>query len=297
MKKLITWIVIIAVLVGIGYTFKVRIAQKNAEKAKKAAAHKIITKKVVKLETVKKGTLYDELKIVTAAKGIREVSVFSDAPGKFVRYLVNEGDFVKKDDVICEVERDVRGLKYKPVTVTAPITGYAANLFIDRGQMVTPQMPVAVISNYDRIELSLNIPGVLASQVYRGQECYVEFDGNSKRYNTRLSNVSPIIDRRTNTFIAKAYLGNKDKKIRSGQMAKVFIIKKAYRDYPIINRDAVIDGNYVFLYKNGVVHKRAINIIYGTGNFYAVKGVMPGDKYVIFGQNMIKDGEKVETLE
>lgn len=293
MKRVIRWVILIIILLLFAYIAKVRINQKNLSKKQKITTPRL---NIVKLAVVQRGTLVNSIKVITAAKGIREVNIFSDVPGKFIKYLVREGDYVKKNQVICLVERDIKGVEYKPVRVTSPISGFVAALLTDRGAVVTPQKPVAFVSNYERIELLLHIPAIYVDEIRNRQECNIRFDGIANVYTGKLSNVSQIIDRRSNTFTASVYLNNKDKKIKSGQLAKVYIIKNKYVNEPLIDRDAVVDQDYIFIYRAGIVHKVKVNIVYGSDKYFAVSGVNQGMKYVIFGQNLLKNGEKVESV-
>ncbi|MBC8384838.1 MAG: efflux RND transporter periplasmic adaptor subunit [Candidatus Cloacimonetes bacterium] len=95
MKKFfITLLIIILVVIVVGFVYS-----KNKKKAIKPFER-------VKSYTVKKGMITVKLEETGDIQPIKEINIKSKVSGKIMRFFVEEGDFVKKNDIIAEIEPD-----------------------------------------------------------------------------------------------------------------------------------------------------------------------------------------------
>ncbi|MGB9561857.1 MAG: hypothetical protein ACPL6C_03485, partial [bacterium] len=90
----------------------------------------------VKICTPGYNTIEKRITFTGTAEGIDDAIVFSDLPGRFIKYLKPEGSFVRKGESIAMLEREVPGLEFKPVLVNAPIDGYLSYMSLSSGQVV-----------------------------------------------------------------------------------------------------------------------------------------------------------------
>ncbi len=72
------------------------------------------------------GTIYPE----------KEVNIFSTVTGKVKQILAREGDRVRKDQVLAEIDRDQAGLKFAVAEVTSTIDGIVKTVMTQEGAMV-----------------------------------------------------------------------------------------------------------------------------------------------------------------
>ncbi len=51
-----------------------------------------------------------------------EILIYPDLPGRFLKYLKSEGSYVKKNEPIAHLEREIPGVEYKPLVVKSLLT-------------------------------------------------------------------------------------------------------------------------------------------------------------------------------
>ena len=56
-------------------------------------------------------------------QGIEQAQIYPDIPGRFLRYAVDNGQWVKKDQIIAYLEQDIPGVVREPIAVKSTIPG------------------------------------------------------------------------------------------------------------------------------------------------------------------------------
>ena len=109
----------------------------------------------VEAATARERLLEETLRFTGDIRGKDQVQVYPKVTGKLIEYKVDEGDRVKKEDVIALIDRDVTGFKFEPAPVEAPISGIVAKTYLDRGDSVSPRMPIAVVAKMDEVKIKI----------------------------------------------------------------------------------------------------------------------------------------------
>ena len=241
-------------------------------------------------------TLNDEYQTSGTLKGIEDLFVFSKINGKLIRYTVKEGTYVKKDQIIAYIDRDVTGLKFEPATVKSPINGIVSEIFLDKGEMVIPgQKPIAKVANMNIMELDINVPEKYITKLKKGLKVVVEADAYpNKKFIGYINSVSPASDPMTHTFKIKIYINNSKKVLRSGMFVRAHLIF-AKKHVLALPEEAVINKKFVYVVENGIAKVKPVEI----GIFYNTyleikKGLKKGEKVVVAGQKYLDDGVKVK---
>ncbi|MDO9464439.1 MAG: efflux RND transporter periplasmic adaptor subunit [bacterium] len=267
---------------------------------KKVAEIKV-AKIPVRVTKVKRVDIKEVLSYVGDIKAEDEAIVYPKVTGKIIEKLAKEGDAVKKGDVLTYIDRDEIGLKFEKSPVTSPIDGIIGRIYVDKGENVSPQIPIAKIVNMDVIKVKIDIVERDLPKVKEDQLSQVKVDAYPEEiFEGKVSMVSPVIDLTTRTAPLEIEISNPEHILKSGMFARVRIDVLEHKGVPYILRDAVIRENgemYCFIIKDGKACKR--KIITGMSEEDKIEvtdGIQEGDSVVITGQQGLKDGQAVEII-
>jgi multidrug efflux pump subunit AcrA (membrane-fusion protein) len=255
----------------------------------------------VKVKEAKIEKIFDRTNFVGEIKGINEVSVVPKVTGKIVRKIVEEGSEVKKDDVICEIDRDEPVLKYSLYEVKSPISGVLVKYFVDTGAMVSPQTPLSIVSDNTNVKIVFNLAEKLVSKIRPGS--YIRFTTSATSNKVFISKdiqLNNYIDPVSRTMEIKSVLPNPDKIFRSGSFVNGEIIfLEKYSVVVPAESVSTTDGNkYVYVVEDGVAKKRFVEVgITDKDKTEILSGIKPKEKVVFQGYEMLTDGVKVNIIE
>ncbi|HHH84724.1 MAG TPA: efflux RND transporter periplasmic adaptor subunit [Firmicutes bacterium] len=250
----------------------------------------------VSVQKMEKRLVREVYKTTGTLKGIQDVAVYSKIPGKFLSYDISEGQYVEKDQVIARIDRDVTGLKYEQALIKSPISGIAGNLNRDKGEMVIPgQVPVASVSNMTTMEVTILVPEHYYPRLKRNIPVEVVTDAYpGEMFKGKIVSFTPVSDPITHTIDLKVHIPNPGLKLRSGMFARISIMLTE-RHSLAIPEEAVIDGQFVFVYNDGKAHLREVitGLEYNT-YVEVLGGVNEGEDVIVVGQKYIQDGMEVQ---
>jgi multidrug efflux pump subunit AcrA (membrane-fusion protein) len=233
-------------------------------------------------------------------KGFNQASIFPDVPGKFIKYLVREGNYVKKGQAIAEIDRAIVGLEFKPATVKSPISGTIGNLSLSRGEVVIPNRPIATVASLSKVKIIISVPDKDLLKIKSGSKAYVKSDVYpDKIFNGYVSKVASMINPVTSTGFVEITVNNINKRLRPGFVVNTSIKIGEYNNIFIIESAVVKTtdkGNFAFILNGSTVQMIAIDILYSGKGVAVVKGFNEGDKLIIKGVESISDKEEVEEI-
>ncbi|MCK4544795.1 efflux RND transporter periplasmic adaptor subunit [candidate division WOR-3 bacterium] len=233
-------------------------------------------------------------------KGFNQASIFPDVPGKFIKYLVREGNYVKKGQAIAEIDRAIVGLEFKPATVKSPISGTIGNLSLSRGEVVIPNRPIATVASLSKVKIIISVPDKDLLKIKSGSKAYVKSDVYpDKIFNGYVSKVASMINPVTSTGFVEITVNNINKRLRPGFVVNTSIKIGEYNNIFIIESAVVKTtdkGNFAFILNGSTVQMIAIDILYSGKGIAVVRGLNEGDKLIIKGVESISDKEEVEEI-
>ncbi|MEO0169092.1 MAG: efflux RND transporter periplasmic adaptor subunit [candidate division WOR-3 bacterium] len=219
-------------------------------------------------------------------KGYPDINVFADMPGKLLRVNVSEGQYVRKGQILALIDRSAPGIDVQPLTVEAPTSGYVQVLLRDIGAPVSPQTPLFRIVGKDKISVLFDVPEVFASDIRVGGKIWVE----GKR--GRIVRVSPALDTRTRTLKVEGEINGN---FIPGQSVLVEVEVKRSDSTIVLPVSAFVGDNkgYVFVVSGNIAKRVPVELGITTSEGYEViRGLKFGDTVVVFGANVVKDGDK-----
>lgn len=206
---------------------------------------------------------------------------------------------------IAQLEAVVRSSKTTAdkISIVAPISGYIGSVVPDVGDMVSPQMPICTIVQFDKIKvkalasdldfpyLKVGLPTTISSKAAPG----VEMEG-------AISRVSPMVDRVSRSITIEALFNNKKHELRPGMLADINIKLEEYPNVLTIPNNITMerqaDGRAIVYVLDGEkVHRREIRVGFREGDYVEVlEGLDGSEKIVVLGQHILHDGDVIKVI-
>src|SRR4030043_156795 len=130
----------------------------------------------VKILAVKLTKLSEALEYVGNIKAKDEGIVYPKVSGKIIEKVKVDGSAVAKNEAIAYIDRDEVGLKFEKAPVESPLAGIVGRVYVDIGEHVTEQTPVALVINMDKVKTGLDVPEKYLPRVSLGQEAQISVD-------------------------------------------------------------------------------------------------------------------------
>lgn len=256
----------------------------------------------VRVSVVRLETLNETIDYVGDIKAQDEAVVYPKVSGKIIEKIKADGNPVSKKEAIAYIDRDEVGLKFERAPVESPLSGLVGRVYVDIGQNVTPQTPVALVVSMEKVRINLDIPEKYLHKISIGQQAKITVDAfPQETFSGLVVKISPVVDLTTRAAPVEIIADNKDYRLRPGMFAKVNLIIQEHKDVPVLLKEAVMGREpnfYVYTIKDkkAVLKKIALGI--RQGPYYEVKGGLgEGDVVVIMGQQRLYEGAQVSVEE
>ncbi len=261
----------------------------------------------VKTQTVTKTDLQEYLRINGTVKAENTISVFPDIGGKLTRVPVTLGTYVKKGQLIAEVDPSSPGSQYSKSPVYAPIDGYITSLPLTPGTTVTTSSEIAQIGNIEKLQIECKIPESKISVLQNGLTAHVALEAyKGALFPAHVFRISPIVDETSRTKEVYLLFDTTDSRINAGMYVKILLNTVLHENVIVIPTDCVIsDGSkrYVYVYtsgesrESGTVEKREVTLgATVDGNVEVTDGLSEGEVIVVSGMQVLSDGVKVKEV-
>lgn len=285
MKKLFVILSIIVILVGFVIFSKTRNKPIKSEEFVRTVSYSL-----AKTEEIK---IYQDF--YGKIEGYKQTEVFPDVPGRFLEYKVSEGEYVKKDQIIAEIDRSIPGVSFEKAKVISPIDGRVYDLSINRGDFVTNQTPVCMIVDDANKIAKVNVSSEMLEKIKNGTFAQIEVD--EKKFDGKVIRVSKYPNNYTNLGSIDVLFTGGENLINKGCTVKILLERKNnVLTVPFESVKSDQNNEYVFVLKNGIVTK--VNVRTGLRNesqIEIVSGINEGDTIITIGSDMLKDGQKVKV--
>lgn len=187
-------------------------------------------------------------------------------------------------------------------TVTAPITGFISERFVEGGEAVMPDAPLFTVVNADTLELAGQIPVSQAGGVKVGQPVVFSLDAMpGQEFSGTVARVDPTADMQTRQVRVYVRLINRGNKIVGGQFARGRIVGEKVSGVVTVPAVAIRksgDSETVFVVENGVVAVREVKVGLtdeATGRVAILSGVSAGDQVIIAPALTLTPGTRVSA--
>lgn len=254
----------------------------------------------VKVLKVKLQDLQETIDYVGNIKARDEAVIYPKVSGKIIEKVKEDGNSVTKGEAIAYIDRDEVGLKFQKAPVESTLSGVVGRVYVDIGENVSAQTPVALVVNMDRVKISLDIPEKYLPRISLGQEAHIRVNAYpDEEFLGKVTKISPVVDLNTRAAPIEIAVDNSGHLLKSGMFAKVSLVLEERKKTPAVLKEAVIGKDpdlyvYVIDKDRAVLTKVALGI--RQGPYLEVRqGLKEGDLVVIMGQQRLKDNAEVSV--
>jgi membrane fusion protein, multidrug efflux system len=189
--------------------------------------------------------------------------------------------------------------------VRAPIAGVLDERMVEVGSMVAPGAPVARIVDATRVKVSGGVPERYATDIVRGAEMRVGFDGMVGAEQTgRVEYVAATLNEQNRTFAIEVVVPNPNGHIRPGMVANLQVARRAVGEAIMVPQNAVLrreNGYVVYLVveRDGVPTAELRDVVPGaseSGRVVVEQGLNAGDRVIVVGQQQVSNGDRLRIV-
>ena len=295
MKKVVMWIAIIALVGLVGF----RISEKFKKVKEKPA--EVAEPTEVAIEIASYGSIAKTLPYIGNIVGSEQAYVFPvEETGKLIRYVAKEGNMVSKGDTIALIDRNIKGMDFKPAVINAPISGIVGNLNLDPGAMVAPGIPVAMVANINAVKVEINIPENDISYIKTGSKANIKVSSYPNDiFNGQLTKISPVLNPMSRTSQASISIVNPGHKLRPGMFANVDLIINEHTNAIVVPQKAVTDNGdkkVVFILNGETAEMKEVSIGLENNDFVEIlTGINSGETIITLGNYGLTDKARVKV--
>ena len=146
--------------------------------------------------------------------------------------------------------------------VRAPFAGIVAKRYVNVGDKLSPDMPVAFVVDLSRMEMEAPIPVGEIPYVKVGQEIAFQVDGfNGRAFHGKVERVNPSAEAGSRSISVFVTLPNADGALKGGMFASGTLATSAGADVDVIPASAVIEEggqSFVHVVRNGKIERRTV---------------------------------------
>jgi len=252
----------------------------------------------VKVTRVELRELDEVLEYVGNIKAQDEAIVYPKVSGKITKKVKVDGERVDKGEILAYIDRDEVGLKFEQAPVESSLAGILGKMYVDIGQNVNAETPIALVVDIDKVKIDLDIPEKYIPKVSLGQEAKIMVDAYPQEIFTgKATQISPLVNLENRAAPIEISLDNQNQRLKSGMFARVSLIVERHPSVPVILKEAIMGkepDTYVYLIDNNKAVMKKITLGIHSGPYYEVlEGIKEGDLVVIVGQQRLYDNAPV----
>ena len=152
--------------------------------------------------------------------------------------------------------------------------------------------------NIDKVKVVVDVAEEEINKVKDGQKVEMTVGALDNKKITGKITIVPPASNQTRLFRVKIDIDNADHMLKPGMFADVNVEKGIKENVVVIPKDAILlkkHGNIVFVVDDQKAVERHVKLGITNGSgVEIVEGVKPGEKVVIKGQNLLKEGVPVK---
>jgi RND family efflux transporter MFP subunit len=228
----------------------------------------------------------------------RQQRLWDQKIGSEMQYLQAKAQKEGLENSLNSLFTQARKMKIK-----APFSGIVDEIFPKKGELTSPQMPVARLMNLDKVYIEAELTERYLPIVNRGSEVILNFPSIHKEINSKISQISNYINPDNRSFKVKINISNTDKKIKPNLLADLKIVD--FDKDGIIVPSTVVqqdqNGNdFVYIIETQDIEQKAVKKLITiekeyNNEVFVKEGLSENDILIDQGARMIKNGEIVTT--
>ena len=267
------------------------VLKEQVEAARTALESAVENKKLV---DIKKTNIDSAQAQVESAEAAFEQVLASKDAATWEKDLAQTESAVKR----AEASLDLVKQRVEESLVRASINGVIAQRFMDKGDTATATKSFFTIVDADIVKITAKVPERDVVDVKLNQEAIIKPDAYPGQiFKGKVTNISPVIDRETQTCDIEITASNSDYRLKPGMFARIELTTSEHKNVPLIPIEAMvkeIDGTFVYIIADGKAAKKKIETGITDGvKIQVVTGLNPGDEFIMAGKYSITEGMDV----
>lgn len=296
-KRVLLILVILMLAVVIYRIVQYNIVKRNI---KDNAEEKVTT---IKTAPAGRGNIEEIISLNGDIHGLREVDVYTRVSGKLIKKIKEEGDTVKKGEIIALIDRDEPALGFTKAEVKSPIEGTVIRYYVDIGDSVIPQEPmpqepVVNIAYMNKVKIVVNVGEKDIAKLRKGEKVRVYVDAYPQEsFLGKVVKVAPAVDPRSRKLEVELEIDNKDHRLKPGMFAEVEIIYNEHSNVLVVPRIAVLEKEgkaIVFTVESNLAKLKVVRTgISDEEKIEIIEGLTEGENVIVEGNYGLSDGARV----
>ncbi len=270
------------------------------------------------------------------SQAFSKVDIKAQTSEKVTKINFLDGDFVKKGEVICQLDSGQRRANFKKAeidynstkelnkkglasesalvttetvyetakielnrtNIVAPFDGFVEKL-AKEGQLIQNGQMCASIVSLSPLKIAGNVSELLVSKIKKGQRAEIEFISGEK-FVSFVTFVSSTADPQTRTFRVESELENNDYKIKDGLTGDLIIYTDPVKAHFIPTSAFLLaaEGDVALAeVVDGKINLVTVNILIDTTAGAWVTGLPDTSRVVVSGQGFVTEGEEVDFID
>ena len=181
--------------------------------------------------------------------------------------------------------------------IRAPFNGKLGLKYVSDGSYITPSTRIATLQDINPIKINFSIPERYASQIEVGNQVTFTVQGIEDTLEAEVYAKEPRIDSDTRTLQVRAKSSNPDNKLLPGAFADLELTLQTIENammVPTISLVPELQGQKVFLIKNGVIEPRSVKTgLRNESKIQIIEGIAIGDTVLTTGLLQVRPQMKV----
>ena len=204
--------------------------------------------------------------------------------------------------MIALIDRDITGFKYEPHKVQSPISGEVLKADLDKGSLVGPRTPIAIVGDISKVKVRIEIAEVDYPKVKIGDKAILKVDAYpDKEFEGKLTELDKYVNPQTRTAQAEIEVPNEEGLLIPGSFARITLFTGTHKALTM-PLDALLrmlgtGSYYCFKVANDKAKKVFLKIGIIQDNLVEIKeGLKQGDLVIVSGQGALEEGTPVELI-
>ena len=225
------------------------------------------------------------------------IQVRAEIGGRVISRPFKQGDYVKEGDLLCQLY--IAGREAYP-KIVAPFSGYLESLRVDKGDYLNTGGICASLIDSNPMLLIADIAEKEIADIDVGANSIARLISGDEILG-KVSFIATSADKNTRTFRVEIQVDNKDRKIRDGVSAEIYIESKKVFSHKIspailsLNDQGKLGIRTVD--ENNSVEFKEIEILEDTTDGLWISGLNENERIITLGQEYVFQGQTVNVKE
>jgi RND family efflux transporter MFP subunit len=215
------------------------------------------------------------------------------------------------DSTLAAVNQSKAALRQTQLTLgdsdlKAPFPGYILARNIDIGTLASPSTTAFTLADISSVKATFGVPEDTLNLVRLGQTLTLQMQHDSAQYAGRITSVSPSADTRSRVFTIEVTVANRRDSLKPGMIASIELGGKRAAPEASVPLSAIVpysggtDHFAVIIAQQSSgqwkAHVRQVAVGANHGSSVSVTGVQTGEKVVVIGAQLLKDGDSLSVI-